>query len=114
MYLPKGYLSPKTLLTVCTVCKYQLTCLSSTFIGTLDTKLDNHTDFIVLVDDIWKATLKIQQNVGGINETQQIMKGKSYTFELFKLNRLVTKDQIIKTKYVSANIYFCHYNLKRK
>ena len=85
--------------------------LSSTFIGTLDTKLDNHTDFLVLVDDIWKATVKIQKNVGGINETQQIMKGKSYTFEL---NRLVSKDQIIKTKYVSANIYFCHHNLKRK
>ena len=57
--------------------------LSSTFIGTLDTKLDNHTDFIVLVDDIWKATQKIQNNVGGINETQQIMKGK-YTYELCK------------------------------
>ena len=61
--------------------------LSSTFLGTLDTKLDNHTDFLVLVDDIWKATVKIQKNVGGINETQQIMRGKSsciylLTFEL--------------------------------
>ena len=54
--------------------------LFNTFLGTLDTKLDNHTDFLVLVDDIWKATVKIQKNVGGINETQQIMKGKSYTY----------------------------------
>ena len=75
-YLPKEYLSPKTILTVCTVCNYQIN-LSSTFLGTLDTKLDNHTDFLVLVDDIWKATVKIQKNVDGINETQEIMKGKT-------------------------------------
>ena len=51
--------------------------LFNTFLGTLDTKLDNHTDFLVLVDDIWKATVKIQKNVDGINETQEIMKGKT-------------------------------------
>ena len=45
-------------------------------IGALDLKLDNHTGFLVLVDDVWSATQKIQRNIGGISKTQQIMKGK--------------------------------------
>ena len=29
-----------------------------------------------MIDDIWKAAQDIHTNVGGINETQQQMKGK--------------------------------------
>ena len=38
--------------------------------------MDNHTSFLVMIDDIWKAAQDIHANVGGINETQQQMKGK--------------------------------------
>jgi len=49
--------------------------------GALDLKLDNHTGFLVLVDDVWNATQKIQKNIGGISETQQLMKDKQNDFE---------------------------------
>ena len=56
-------------------------------IGALDLKLDNHTGFLVLVDDVWNATQKIQRNIGGISETQQIMKGEKIKVEkIFKGN----------------------------
>jgi len=42
----------------------------------LDYKLDNHTSFLVMIDDIWKAAQDIHTNVGGINETQLQMKEK--------------------------------------
>ena len=45
-------------------------------IGALDLKLDNHTGFLVLVDDVWNATQKIQRKIGGISKTQQLMKGE--------------------------------------
>ena len=79
MYLPKGIFISKNIIDGLHYMQLPIN-LFNTFLGTLDTKLDNHTDFLVLVDDIWKVTVKIQKNVGGIIETQQMMKGKLYTY----------------------------------
>ena len=56
---------------------------SQLLIGALDLKLDNHTGFLVLVDDVWNATQKIQKNIGGISETQQLMKGEKINKNCF-------------------------------
>ena len=52
-------------------------------IGALDLKLDNHTGFLVLADDVWSATQKIQRNIGGLSETQQIMRGEKINRNCF-------------------------------
>ena len=76
-------------------------------IGALDLKLDNHTGFLVLVDDVWSATQKIQRNIGGISKTQQIMKGEKnnkncfdwqwwFTFYSFQISKMILRKKWVK------------------
>jgi hypothetical protein len=46
------------------------------FSDALVSRLNNQTNEISMIDDIWKMTMSIQENVLGINVNQQEIKGE--------------------------------------
>jgi len=48
----------------------------------LELKLDNHTEFIILVDDILNLTQKIHHNISEITSSQQLIKENQRNFDI--------------------------------